>query len=89
MLDDIGTTPATVPGRDPGLARAGETQGSPREQDKRSRRGHDPVRFGWAEPDIWTRRMLAALETGVKGGKRCNWPSTASKPMRALPGWIM
>lgn len=26
------------------------------------------VRWAWAEPGVWTERMLTALETGVKGG---------------------
>ena len=26
------------------------------------------VRWGWAEASVWTDRMLAALENGVKGG---------------------
>lgn len=26
-------------------------------------------RWGWVEPTIWTERMIAALETGVKGGR--------------------
>jgi hypothetical protein len=26
-------------------------------------------RWGWVEPGVWTERMLAALEHGVKGGK--------------------
>ena len=26
-------------------------------------------KWGWAEPTIWTERMLAALENGVKGSK--------------------
>jgi RNA-directed DNA polymerase len=26
-------------------------------------------RWGWVEPVIWTERMIAALETGVKGGR--------------------
>ena len=26
-------------------------------------------RWAWAEPTVWTERMLAALETGIKGGK--------------------
>jgi RNA-directed DNA polymerase len=26
-------------------------------------------RWGWVEPAVWTARMVAALETGVKGGK--------------------
>ena len=26
-------------------------------------------RWRWAEPSVWTERMLTALEEGVKGGK--------------------
>ena len=26
-------------------------------------------RWSWVEPEVWTERMVAALETGVKGGK--------------------
>ncbi len=33
----------------------------------------------WAEPCVWTKRMLAALETGVRGGK---WYSLADKVWR-------
>jgi RNA-directed DNA polymerase len=32
--------------------------------------------WSWTEPTVWTRRMLAALETGVKGGK---WYSLIDK----------
>src|SRR5947208_596729 len=39
---------------------AGETQG----------------RWSWVEPSVWTERMLAALEVGVKGGK---WYSLIDK----------
>jgi len=28
-----------------------------------------PAQWGWVEPEVWTDRMLAALERGVKGGK--------------------
>lgn len=31
--------------------------------------GKTPTKWWWVEPEIWTERMLAALETGVKGGK--------------------
>ena len=33
--------------------------------------GEAPIRerWGWAEPSVWTERMLTALEEGVKGGK--------------------
>ena len=30
--------------------------------------GEIRARWAWAEPAVWTERMLAALETGVKGG---------------------
>ncbi|MEK9143000.1 MAG: group II intron reverse transcriptase/maturase [Nitrospirota bacterium] len=31
--------------------------------------GDSRARWAWAEPTVWTDRMLAALENGVKGGK--------------------
>jgi RNA-directed DNA polymerase len=31
--------------------------------------GETQARWGWVEPTVWTERMLAALEKGVKGGK--------------------
>ena len=31
--------------------------------------GHIRSRWSWVEPTVWTDRMLAALEQGVKGGK--------------------
>lgn len=40
---------------------AGVTGGSKQAGEARSR-------WGWVEPAVWTDRMLAALETGVKGG---------------------
>jgi len=42
-----------------------------------------PPRWGWAEPTVWTERMLAALEEGVKGGR---WFSLIDKvhPVRTL-----
>ena len=30
--------------------------------------GHVQSRWAWAEPSVWTERMLTALEQGVKGG---------------------
>ena len=38
--------------------------------------GETRARWGWVEPTVWTERMLAALETGVKGGK---WFSLVDK----------
>jgi RNA-directed DNA polymerase len=37
---------------------------------------HRRERWGWAEPVVWTDRMLAALESGVKGGR---WYSLLDK----------
>ena len=31
--------------------------------------GYDPLRWAWAEPTVWTERMLTALEQGVKGNR--------------------
>ena len=31
--------------------------------------GDAPDRWSWAEPSVWTQRMLTTLEKGVKGGK--------------------
>ena len=30
--------------------------------------GEFRARWAWAEPSVWTERMLTALESGVKGG---------------------
>jgi len=58
-----GKTPAAVPAM---AKRAGEAQEPPgRTRD-----------WAWTEPTVWTPRMLAALETGVKGGK---WYSLIDK----------
>ena len=48
---------------------------------RRTGKARDP-RF-WVEPMVWTERMLAALEQGVKGGK---WFSLIDKvhPERTL-----
>jgi RNA-directed DNA polymerase len=47
------------------------------------RAGETPDRWSWVEPTVWTERMLAALEQGVKGGK---WFSLIDKvhPERTL-----
>lgn len=36
----------------------------------RAKQGREvPPKWGWTEASVWTERMLATLETGVKGGK--------------------
>lgn len=42
--------------------------------------GDDRARWGWAEPAVWTERMLTALEEGVKGGV---WFSLIDKVWRS------
>lgn len=47
--------------------------------------GEVRARWAWAEPCIWTERMLTALENGVKGGKWFSLIDKVSAP-RVL-GW--
>jgi RNA-directed DNA polymerase len=51
--------------------------------ERAKRLGEPPGRWSWAEPAVWTERMLTALEQGVKGGK---WFSLIDKvhPIRVL-----
>jgi RNA-directed DNA polymerase len=44
-------------------------QGPPALAEKPQEGGEIRSRWEWVEPMVWTERMLAALETGVKGGK--------------------
>ena len=62
--------------------------------------GEIRARWAWAEPTVWTERMLAALEQGVKGGKTIYagpmptlrdmdcfpWPRPMQKPANPLAG---
>ena len=85
-----GQKPMAVPPVKPGGKRVGETQ-----------RPNGSTKWSWVAPQVWTKRMLAALEQGVKGGK---WYSLIDKlhPEDALrtafvrvqankgaAGWIM
>ena len=46
----------------------------------RAKQGREvPYRWEWTEASVWTERMLATLETGIKGGK---WFSLADKVWR-------
>ena len=53
MTGTDGRAPAAVPRLDTGGKRDGEAQ----------------RRWSWAEPTVWTARMLTTLEAGVKGGR--------------------
>ena len=59
---------------------------------QRDKQGRDvPARWAWTEPSVWTERMLAALDKGVKGGKWFS-PRTSAKTSDApsfalLMGW--
>ena len=55
------------------LAGVSETTKQAREAQERRER------WSWAEPEVWTDRMLAALETGVQGGQ---WFSLIDKVCR-------
>lgn len=62
----------------------GKSETKPEAVPERVRRaGELRVRWLWAEPTIWTERMLTALEEGVKGGR---WFSLIDKvlPQRTL-----
>jgi len=63
MTTTSGLSPAAVPER---ATRAGET--------REAMAPHQE--WSWVEPQVWTARMLAALKTGVKGGK---WYSLMDK----------
>jgi RNA-directed DNA polymerase len=59
-----------------GTPQEGASPGLPegaREAEEAQRRQE---RWGWAEPGVWTDRMLATLEEGVKGGR---WFSLVDK----------
>lgn len=45
------------------------TENKPAIVQKAKQAGETLPKWGWVDPEIWTERMLAALETGVKGGK--------------------
>lgn len=49
--------------REEALAAVSEKTKQAREAEERR------ARWSWVEPEVWTDRMLAALETGVKGGQ--------------------
>ncbi len=44
-------------------------EGTPAPVQEAKQAGEVLYRWGWAEPAVWTLRMLTALEAGVKGGK--------------------
>jgi RNA-directed DNA polymerase len=37
--------------------------------EERNRLRYSLARWAWVEPEVWTERMLATLETGIEGGK--------------------
>ena len=53
-----------------------ETVSRPQQRPRTSPDGEVRTRWAWAEPSIWTNRMLTALENGVRGGK---WHSLIDK----------
>jgi RNA-directed DNA polymerase len=54
----------------------------------RARQGGDiPARWAWVEPTVWTTRMLAALENGVKGGRWFSLMDKVYAPANLAAGW--
>ena len=47
--------------------------------------GEIRAHWAWVEPAVWTERMLAALEEGVKGGDHQRWLTNPSPSMGCLP----
>ncbi len=45
------------------------------------------ARWAWAEPSVWTDRMLAALENGVKGGKWFSLVDKVWNPANLRASW--
>lgn len=45
------------------------------------------TRWAWTEPTVWTDRMLAALENGVKGGQWFSLIDKVWKPENLRSGW--
>ena len=85
------STVAAVAARSPesktGYREGRQEGGCVKSEDRQSNRTVSPVSrnggskqdtetYSWVEASIWTKRMLAALGNGVKGGK---WPPTLAK----------
>jgi hypothetical protein len=47
--------------------------------------GEVRARWAWAEPVVWTERMLTTLETGIEGGK---WFRLIDKPLSFKKIWL-
>lgn len=45
------------------------------------------ARWGWVEPSVWTARMLAALENGVKGGRWFSLHDKVYAPKNLAAAW--
>jgi RNA-directed DNA polymerase len=57
--------------------RVSQSEAEPAEVPERAKQAGDvQAQWSWVEPSVWTERMLAALEEGVKGGK---WYSLIDK----------
>jgi RNA-directed DNA polymerase len=59
-----------------GVPQERESAGLPEEAREAEEAQQRRERWGWVEPEVWTDRMLAALEVGVKGGR---WFSLVDK----------
>jgi len=65
------------PGRKVEGVKEGPREGEPVAVSRTTKQaGEIRARWAWSEPEVWTERMLTALENGVKGGK---WFSVIDK----------
>jgi len=49
--------------------------------------GTAPAQWGWVDRTIWTERMLAALDNGVKGNKWFSLIDKVYRPATLLTAW--
>ena len=49
--------------------------------------GEIPARWSWVEPSVWTARMLAALDQGVKGGRWYSLMDKVYAPANLAAAW--
>lgn len=59
----------------------------PRVPEEARQGGEIRARWAWVEPSVWTERMLAALENGVKGGRWFSLHDKVYAPQNLAAAW--
>jgi RNA-directed DNA polymerase len=54
---------------------------------EKAKQGAETPRWGWVEAEVWTTRMLSALENGVTGGKWYSLIDKVHAPATLALGW--